>query len=199
MTKHSELKAQYVNNLQAVYRQATSEDKRAGVFWYRRARTAVQRIASDYGLDTDTVARVVAVLSPINKWERNIKDARMMVRAYVNGDNFDSVRVATFHTNKAKAAAILNGCPEALKGRKVTEFYRAIMGDTDAVTIDGHMMNAMRGTYVGMASQTISPTEFRAMQAAIRHAARRRQYAGQRLSPAELQAIVWVVQRRIKN
>lgn len=188
----------YRQRLLAVYDTASKDTKRQGKEWYRNAQTASQRIARDYGLSVDTVARVIAALSPANKWERNLLDARSLVRAYAVGDEVTTVKVCTFNVNKLKAWAILNGDHSALQGRKVVEFYLNIAGNSDRVTIDGHMANVCKGTSKPMTAQSHTPIEFRAMQAAVKSAARCRQVDGRKLSPAEFQAIVWIEWRRAK-
>jgi hypothetical protein len=86
------------------------------------------RIGLEYQLNTETVAAVIAALSPNNKWERNCKDAENVIAAFMLGDDNDAlnVKVCTYGKNLAKAVAILQAThcdyETILKGPKVMSF-----------------------------------------------------------------------------
>jgi hypothetical protein len=99
------------------------------------------------GLTMGQAVGVIAALSPNNKWERNCIDAEAMIKTWAIGGDYDMIKVCTFNPNKAKAVAILSldmesvdteAIPNILNGQKVVAFYRSIMGDKNAVCVDGH-------------------------------------------------------------
>jgi hypothetical protein len=85
--------------------------------------------------------------------------------------------------NLEKAQRILDGeRPLAvLGGDKVRAFYRAIMGDPEAVVLDVWMMRA-----AGWQKATLSKSEYASLSEALTSAAER---VG--LDPADFQAVVW--------
>jgi DNA-binding protein len=140
----------------ARFMDATSLEIEQGKEWYRQAFNVCNRIGLDYGLNAETVAAVIAALSPNNKWERNIKDAENVVAAYMLGgvDDALGVRVCTYGKNLSKAVDILNSChnryEELLKGPKIIEFYHCITGLYEDVCIDGHAYSVWFGERLTM-------------------------------------------------
>ena len=193
---------QHVRNILKVYYQATHEDIIKGVEWYARAGREAKAIAEACALPLPTVIGVMAALSPNNRWERNVKDAATMCRAWQKGDSMDSFKVSTYNTMKAKAWAILElGLTDDedilshLNGQKIRSFYSNIRG-LDEVTIDGHTLNIARGKRVGLTSAKtdIGKREYRDLQAAYVRAAKRVD-----VKPHVLQAITWTVWKRVHN
>ncbi len=159
-----------------------------GVAWYPLARRTCENISREYGVPVDTVARVVAVLSPNMSWKGNITCTRKVLDGWTAGIPASDVR-AGLRTNVRKAYAILNGNPDALTGPKVTNFYRNIMGESDLVTVDSWAMRAATGKpYTNRDVPTA--TERAAITLAYCRAAARRG-----VCPRDFQAIVWVVIR----
>lgn len=186
------------------FMQATSLEIEQGVQWYEVAYKTAQRIAYQYKLDTETVAAVIAALSPNNKWERNCKDAENVIAAYTLGSAKDAkaVKVCTYGKNLAKAIAILESddlCYEIiLSGPKVIEFYHCIIGVTD-VCIDGHAYSIWFGERLTMKQvpsigkklrQTIKDDYIAATQFINDN-------SDDRYTPAMVQAITWVTHKRI--
>ena len=195
-----------VENILYVYKMATPEEKRDGVVWYAEALSACTRIAIDLDLPVHIVTGVVSALSPNNKWDRNVTNARDLCQAFIDGEDMDSVKVSTYGNNKRKAWSILEDMLEhediidRLKGQKTTSFYRNIMGD-DTCTIDGHARNIAYGERVGLTDDktNIGVKEYRTLQAEYVAAAKRTRVNGRALKAFELQAITWVTWRRIHN
>ena len=96
-----------VENILAIYKMATPEEKRDGVVWYADALRDCTRIAIDLDLPIEIVVGVCAGLSPNNKWPRNIANTRDLCQAFINGDGIDSVKVSTYNKMKEKAWSIL--------------------------------------------------------------------------------------------
>lgn len=195
-----------VDNILAIYKMATPEEKRDGIVWYVDAYRDCNRIAIDLDVPVHIVTGVVAALSPNNKWERNVTNARDLITAYMNGDDIDSVKVSTYHSMKRKAWSILDAMPDhdeviaILNGQKIVSFYRNIMGD-DTCTIDGHARNIAYGERVGLTDDktNIGIKEYRSLQDEYVMAAKRTRVNGRALKAFELQAITWVTWRRIHD
>ena len=198
-----------VENIVAIYRLATPEEKRDGVVWYAEALAECNRIALDFDVPLHIVVGVCAALSPNNRWERNVQNTRDMVQAYVNGDGIDSFKVSTYHTMKQKAWSILDAMPNEchaqsdseviaiLNGQKITSFYQNIMG-YDTCTIDGHARNIAYGVREGLTgSISIGKKEYAKLQDEYIQAGKKVRLNGRALKAFEMQAITWVAWRRI--
>jgi hypothetical protein len=112
------------------FMQATSQEIEHGRTWYGQAYdVSLTVLVFEYQLNTETVAAVIAALSPNNKWERNCKDAENVIAAFMLGADTDAlkVKVCTYGKNLAKAVAILQAThcdyESILSGPKVTEFF----------------------------------------------------------------------------
>lgn len=175
----------YAANLRAVLARATVGEIIAGTDWYRTALATAQRFATDYGTDTDTAARVIAVLSPRKRWAENVSAAETIIRAYANGSPVWAVP-GMFGANVRKANLILGGNPDALSGPKVTRFYQNIMGIDHEVTVD---VWAARAASNG---EIIAPTivQYREIADAYQTVAHE-----QGIPASALQAIIWTVIR----
>lgn len=195
-----------VDNILAVYRQATPDEKRDGVVWYAEALASCMNISNDTSVPLHIVVGVCAALSPNNKWDRNVQNARDLIVAYINGDYIDSVKVSTYHAMKRKAWGILEAMPDhdgviaLLNGQKIVSFYRNIMGD-DTCTIDGHARNIYYGERVGLTNDksNVGKREYAEIQSAYVKAGKKVRLNGRSLKAFEMQAITWVAWRRIHN
>ena len=122
-----------VENIICIYRMATPEEKRDGIVWYVNAYADCKRIGLDLKVPVHIVVGVVAALSPNNKWDRNVMNARDLIEGYLNGEPVESIKVSTYHAMKNKAWSILDQMPDEdgvsliLNGQKIVSFYRNIM------------------------------------------------------------------------
>ena len=189
------------------FMQATSSEVEHGKAWYEIAYAIAKRISIAYGLNTETVAAVIAALSPNNKWERNIKDAENVIAAFMNSDDCNdalNVKVCTYRKNLAKAVEILNAThcdyESILKGPKVIEFYHCIIGQSD-VCIDGHAYSVWFGERLTMKEvpsigkklrQTIKDDYIAATHFINDN-------SEEFFNPYMIQAITWVAHKRIYN
>jgi len=193
-----------VENIIRIYDMATPEEKRDGVVWYAVALADCNRIAIDNGVPLHIVVGVCAALSPNNKWDRNIVNTSDMVQAFINGEDMDSFKVSTYHAMKRKAWGILEAMPSSdeevmtmLNGQKIISFFRNIMGH-DTCTIDGHARNIAYGVREGLTgSISIGKKEYAALQDEYVKAGKKKRINGRALKAFEMQAITWVVWRRI--
>lgn len=177
-------------NITKAFRQSTAQDRADGMAWYETARA----FAASLDTDVSRAAGIIAALSPCNAWPQN----RIAAANFYNGRR-------DIHTtdNVKKCERILSGEDplDVLGGAKVRAFYLNIMGlDSDeAVTIDRHAIMVCEG-------RIIRDAELKAYFGVKRN----RQYVeeykraakilsretGQTLTPAAVQAIVWVWWRR---
>jgi hypothetical protein len=124
--------------------------------WYWRARTYCENLAHKYNTTVETVAGILAALSPGCPYERNMKDAEATVATWCGMvGNFDGHKCATYRRNVAKAIAICEGAhveytlaPKPRRsGMKCLAFYRAIMEPwrADSVVVDRHALALAHG------------------------------------------------------
>jgi len=188
---------------------ASQADIMSGLDWYDRAYNLAVRFIHTYdGLTMGQAVGVISALSPNNKWERNCIDAEAMIKTWHIGGDYNAIKVCTFNKNKQKAIAILSLDMESvdteaianiLSGQKVVAFYRSIMGDKNAVCVDGHAYAIFIGERVP-ASKTpsIAPKLFETIQRAYQLVAKRSvDLCGVELSPTQVQAVTWVTYRRL--
>ena len=193
-----------VENIIKIYDMATPEEKRDGVVWYAVALADCNRIAIDNGVPLHIVVGVCAALSPNNKWDRNIVNTSDMVQAFISGEDMDSFKVSTYHAMKRKAWGILEAMPSSdeevmtmLNGQKIISFFRNIMGH-DTCTVDGHARNIAYGVREGLTgSISIGKKEYAILQEEYVKAGKKKRINGRALKAFEMQAITWVVWRRI--
>lgn len=193
-------------NILAVFFTAGPTEIEEGLRWYSNANQIARRIGNAYlGGDYSVAAGVIAALSPNNKWERNVRDAEALCKAYFNGADLDDIKVSTFGLNKDKAIAILKGAAprEALGGRKVLAFYECIIGG-DSVCIDGHAYAIWLGQRVPTSkTPTINEKLYRKIADDYRLAAKQineiinRDGPVQWFSAADVQAITWITWRKL--
>lgn len=197
----------YVENILTVFNLATPEEVADGIKWYADAQAAAKRIAIDLGVPLQTVVGVIAALSPNNRWERNLIDARNLIAAYLDGEAVESVAVSTYHKMREKAWSIVadaltshTAICERLRGQKIISFFCNIMG-ADTCTIDGHALNIARGQRESLTSDktNIGKVLYRELQAAYVEAGKAVTVNGRPLKAFEMQAITWVTWRRLHN
>lgn len=192
-------------NILTIFNLATPEEIEHGVTWYATAYCQCLEISENLELPVNVVVGVVAALSPNNKWDRNVENARDLCTAYINGDSMESVKVSTYGKMKQKAWSILESNPsydgtiEILNGQKIVCFFQNIMG-VNTCTVDGHAYNiyhASRKSLTG--SISIGKIEYMLIQEAYLEAGESVLVHGRTLKAYEMQAITWVTWRRIHN
>jgi len=192
-------------NILTIFNLATPEEVEHGITWYATAHCECLSIAEDLDIPLNVVVGVVAALSPNNKWDRNIVNARDLCTTYVNGDSMESVKVSTYGKMKEKAWSILESQPDydttisILNGQKIVCFFQNIMGE-NTCTVDGHAYNifhASRQSLTG--SISIGKLLYSLIQDAYRDAGEAVLVHGRPLKAYEMQAITWVTWRRIHN
>ena len=197
----------HTDSILAMFFQSNVLDRQNGMNWYNNAYQVCVTLGDKYGVHSDIVAGVIAALSPNNKWESNIIDAEIMLRAWAADVDYHNVKVATYTGNKFKAATILD-CElnreqiiKVLRGNKTIAFFLCIAsnGVSDTPCIDGHAYNVWNGS-VSNLKQVPSMTDktFRTIQDAYRDAAKIiSSVMNAPYSAAQVQAITWIAYRRI--
>lgn len=160
----------------------TAEHVLEGAGWYAQAQMECQLVSCGTKKDIAVVVGIVAALSPAQRWERNIEEARRCIQGFEGN-------LGTYPAQAAKARAIRDGALilETLKGRKTQDFYKAIIakGDTRVVVVDRHAARACGIDAKGGLSE--------AQYSAIAEAYSRATPDG--LTPCQHQAAVWLAVR----
>lgn len=163
----------------AVLSAASAAERRAGREWYATAREAARVIAAEADISVDTAAGIIAAWSPRAQWADNLSRARRCAR----GEH-----VPGLGRSRAAAERIRAGEHplEVLRGPKTRSFYRNIVGDPTAITVD--IWAARAAGWSGR--ETFTAAQYAAISEAYRRAA-----AAHRLEPSTAQAIAWVATR----
>jgi hypothetical protein len=194
------------------YHLATESERINGRQWYSQAHTAALDISDTYPVGVITAAGVIAALSPNNRWNRNLLDADALIDCYhQRGAHAASqLKVCTYGAMAQKALTILKlthptmeDVATVLHGRKITAFYRCILGSQTAVCVDGHAFSIWAGeTIPTTKTPSISARLYEQIAHDYTHAAdlinnRHSTFHWPTLSPAELQAITWITHKRM--
>ncbi len=186
-----------VRTLLKVYAKAEPAEITAGVGWYPNANAIVREWAGHYRYTVDTTAGVVAALSPQLEWERNLIIADDVLAGrnpsiggvlHSNLRKAEIIRDSDWKSSKATIGArMLEIFPG---GPKVNNFACNLAGDLSYVTVDTHAAQA--GLNDPLAVVRLAWTQYRIFAACYTRAAEK---AGR--TPAEFQAIVWCVWKRL--
>ena len=204
-------------NIEKVFKQATNHEIHQGINWYSNATNFATDLFSElnYQVSLKKIAGVIASLSPRNDWNRNKIDARNICKEFLSNKYYQlnlfgyhfllNTKVCTFNANKSKAIKILlandSEIETLLKGNKLINFYRCIIGDTEAITIDGHAFNIASNRVSSLAEvPAISEKNYKAVQRVYRDA---KNFINKRynlnLKTSDLQAVTWVTYKRLHN
>ena len=190
-------------NLLACYYQALTDEQLSGRYWYRMANRTCRLIARQYGVRLSQAAGVLAALSPGREWSLNVQEAEGLISAWQSGARGKDLPLVGSYgrRNVEKAARILQGeSPlSILGGPKVRAFYQCVLNprDLESVCIDRH---AKCAAYNVVASEDSRWFVVRTEAEYEYLAEHYRKVAGiVGLKPMELQAIVWVTWKRLKE
>lgn len=171
-----------------VYQQALPDEIEQGKCWYHIAHNA----AKSLGVSVECGAGVIAALSPGLKWEVNVEAARRVIQ----GESLKGLGVR-WKDAINKAQKIANGANplDVLRGNKVRAFYQCILNpDTCChVCVDGHAYSIWKGKRIptDQTPQIGNPLYRKISNAYVKAA------NALSLKPHELQAITWLVWRRL--
>lgn len=165
------------SRFRSIIARATPEQRIAASRWYCEARTFAESLTflrPEWSLET--AASVISAYSPRTRWAHNkTKAVQHAMRMVPRGIT------AHYATARLAEADGFN----ALRGLKTNAFARAIAGDPNAVVIDTWMMKA-----AGIDRDAPTVRQYRAMVDIVRDIA-----PDAALTPAETQALIWIVQR----
>jgi hypothetical protein len=178
-----------VSNILSVYALSTAEEKADGLIWYNQAHAWASSAAAAYGVSIDKVAQVIAALSPLTPWDRNLFLAAYALEQWADGL---PAKLPTLSMNWQRARDVLDG--KDLAWQPKTEAFWHLIADPndDAgwVCIDSHAigiaLNLGAGTY------KVGSKSYQQVAEAYRIAA---DSVG--LLPQHLQAITWVARHRL--
>jgi hypothetical protein len=123
------------------------EYKNNGLKWYQKANRQIKESAMDIGVDVDLYSKIVAILSPYNRWENNISDAyKLLFCLKFERDQLEKLTFTTFRNNVEKAIDVYDGKVEfelTDTNMKTYSFYRNLMLDSNYVTIDRWMLKLL--------------------------------------------------------
>lgn len=188
---------------------ASPAELQQGRKWYQEANDIARMIGSKYDLPTAIVAGVIAALSPQNPWERNILDADNICQVFTQDgkEAAEGVKVGTFGANKRKAIKILElglvftakEILAILNGLKVQNFWWSILLDSKSVCVDGHAYSIWLGERVSTTDiPKITPKLYdRIAQDYITATGKINEILDTSYTPAQVQAITWVVHRNM--
>lgn len=169
-------------NLRRLGQTMTEDQVEAGIAWYPNARREARRIARVSGLTLHRAAGIIAVLSPRRTWSTNIQFAEEAALGNPKGLFAD------------RAEAIVQGARplDVLSGPKVRAFYRNILGDTEAITVDCWTHRAAAGDPAMHAdrSSSLLRSRYGKVAQAFRDVAP--EFG---LLPSQFQAAIWITIR----
>jgi hypothetical protein len=182
-------------NIRAWYDRATERERAEGRAWYQAAHAECTMLATEHMLPIETVAAIVAVLSPALRWERNIAAAR----AVITGES-----TSAYGANVRKAQRLLAGEPPStvVSGPKVTAFYNLLRDPSasNELVLDSiAVLLALGRDPALVTNEDAKPTlgRPRVMRAIAR--AYRKVATDLGILPHELQATTWVTWRNERD
>lgn len=204
--KSTALNSSWLVKIEEKFLLAEDHHIEAGLSWYDNANQFVTMTGLNYNVPADKVAKIVAVLSPVSKWDRNKRDAWLLLSwANLTEEQITNLPFGTYKANVRKAWRVYHDLEDLLpKSQKTFAFYRNIMLDPDHVTVDRHAITAIGGVKFlnkiasKSASGAYSLTEYRYKKAADAYKNMANKY---NLTPYQLQAIVWMTEteRKLAN
>lgn len=174
---------QVVKRISRTFNKASDEQIWLGMVWYTKAQELVNGLADNSQYTVNQVAAAMAHLSPRLRWKQNVDSIQRLVLigllpSYIMSGPGARARAALESAN-----------PEATFGKKALKtlnFSRNVAGCPNSVTVDVWAANV-----VGVAESELKLTGvYDAIAHCYRLAAKR---AG--VTPAQMQAITWIVVR----
>lgn len=167
-------------NLRNVYRRGTLEQIYEGLAWYEEEQTDVANLAIEFGHTPEQVAAAMAHMSPKTPWARN----KVMCRELLETG---STRGMSGPIERAKSALVSATPIEDMRGPKTTSFAKNLVGRYETVTVD---VWAYRAACPSGDVEKMGIREYRLIENAYVATAK---HFG--ISPAQFQAIIWVIVR----
>lgn len=186
------------NNILKIWDLTSEEDR---FDWYSEAfNQAIEIIQSpenSLSQDNQTINKVcgvIAALSPVKRWEENIKCATEMI----NTGNCGHIKLF-----KDKAINIMSGdgdedfILDTLSGNKIQSFYKNIRypKDESCITIDRHALSIALGYWIDETDyQGMTTAQYKFFEDCFKQAAIKKG-----VTPLKMQSATWVKWRKIKS
>jgi hypothetical protein len=198
MKKQSKYELRKISkNLDYFFNLATPQEIKQGRQWYKLANQFCIDVAKEYKTKPLIVASVVSALSPRNKWQQNLIDAKKVFKAIEDGKSPEDIKVCTFHKNKFKAFELAKGNIFISEDSpKTYNFVRNIAHlDPSALTIDIWHIRTCLKQFKNIGSAQIGKVAYRQIKALTIKKANKLGLKG-----FEYQAILWLsVQNNINK
>jgi len=165
-----------------------------GLDWYPSATAELRRVADRTCVSLYRLSGAVSLLSPLTPWERSLRGgiriAALVDERATYPEIMDAAKRYTVFNNQAKKAVkFLRGNDlERPTGVKTGPFHANLRGDLGSVTVDSWMYRIV--DRFGLSSKTPTGNAQRAIERAVRMCA-----TLFNIAPAQVQAIVWIVER----
>lgn len=167
-----------------LYAAADKDVRRRGRSWYPQTRRLLRELADKHDRPLSQVVAVFAITSIAAQLQTNLRWTDEVLAGIRTGGRFPNVQAPLL------AGALSARHPSRfVRGPKVSAFYRALMGDKNAVVLDRWAARAA-GFPVSDEKHDLPVTVRREMAAAYAEAAE-----ACRESVRDFQAIVWIVKR----
>jgi hypothetical protein len=180
-------------NITRLFRTATAEQIADGAAWYAEANELATTWAERFNLSVETVAGVIAALSPLMSWAANVGLAERFLVA-------GGLEEGYLKANLAKARAILAGADPiaTLGGLKVTNFYLGIVSrGAEGVCVDRHAYSlAVNTRFPDGTIPSLSPKRYAEVADTYRNAAAILRREGHDVTAAQVQSVTWVLWRQ---
>lgn len=178
------------DNILRVFLRADAADVSEGIDWYPQAYAHAERLGRDSGHSVEVAAGVIAALSPLNEWEKNLRDAERVLFGDFSG---------CLTRGLEKSRLIMSGADiaETLNAPKTRNFWQSIVTcGAEGVCIDRHAYDIAVGYRSADKARSIKGALYEACAEAYREASRRLDDMGVPVSPAEVQSVTWEEHRR---
>jgi len=185
---------QQVNRINKYMANASASEVKQGLNWYSEARGLCVQLAERYHVSISQVAQVISVLSPQKKWETNKLEVVALFNEVYNGIKPGFKYFATRQAIEECKAIIIGNFSIPAKRTKTYSFADNIADkESTEVTIDRH---ALRVAYDDKSAtlDKVSTKQYREAREAYRIVADQHG-----VKAYEVQAITWVVYKRIVN
>ena len=179
-----------VHNITSVYRLATSQEHANGIDWYPNAHRIVCEWAETFERSIANVACVVAALSPQMEWKRNLVIAADILAGNppsIGGSIHRFVSIA----ERIRDDRATDTAPYFINGCKVRSFAANLAGSLSTVTVDTHGAQIAAGCPTANLRVDIW-RRYEPVARAYVDAAKRAH-----VRPSELQAVTWLVWKRL--
>lgn len=173
-----------INRIMTTWSRATRSDVEAGAAWYLEAEGIIDRLSAQTGHSRETVAAVIAHLSPRTTWLRTVSGATSLL---LSGE-----APGCMSANVARASLALGSDDPlgTLNGPKTRRFASNMLGDHESVTVDVWALRVALGDPDTDGTVLRMPGMYEAIEHCYQVAARRAA-----VSPATIQATTWIVAR----